>query len=105
MDAAGEVAQFLEGGGQPVDDATELGRQLAGGGWHRRLRGTQLQRQRDQVLLGAVVEVALDPAAGGVGGGHDPGPGGPERGLGLGVGQGGADQLAEAGQPLLGAGR
>ena len=34
----------------------------------------QLQRQRDQPLLGAVVQVPFDAAAGLVGGGHDPRP-------------------------------
>jgi hypothetical protein len=44
------------------------------------------------------VQIALDSAPGGIGGGHDPRPGRGERGLGLGVGDGGRDQLGEAGQ-------
>ena len=38
----------------------------------------ELDGHRDEVLLGAVVEVALDPAAALVGGGDDAGPGGDE---------------------------
>jgi hypothetical protein len=56
-------------------------------------------------LLGSVVQIALDAPAGGVGGGHDPGPRCGERGLDLGVGDGGGDQLGEPGQPRLGVGR
>ena len=55
---------------------------------HRRLRRAQPQGERDQSLLGAVVQVALDAAPGVVGGGHDPRPRGGELGIELGVVQG-----------------
>ena len=71
-----------------LDQRVQLRRQLAGLGWYRRLRRAQPQRQRDQPLLGAVVQVAFDPAAGVVGGGHDPRPRGGELGIQLGVVEG-----------------
>ena len=60
-----------------------------GPGAHRRARaGAEAQGEGDQPLLGAVVQVAFDAAAGGVGGGDDPGAGGGELGVELGVVQG-----------------
>jgi hypothetical protein len=46
---------------------------LIGGGRCGGLGGAQVQGEGDQALLGAVVQVAFDAAAGGVGGGDDPG--------------------------------
>ena len=65
----------------------------------------QHQRQGDQPLLGAVVQVPLDPAAGLVAGRDNPGPGGGQLGLRLRVGDRGGDQLGEVGQPLFDVGR
>ena len=48
--------------------------QLGQLGRHRRLGGAQIQHQRHQPLLGTVVQVAFDPPAGLVAGGHDPRP-------------------------------
>ena len=68
MDAAGEVAQVLERqSGFLAGAAHQLGRHRVALG-SPLLRHPQVQRQRDQALLGAVVEVALDPPALGVGG-------------------------------------
>ena len=58
-----------------------------------------MQDQGDQALLRSVVQITLDPPARPVGGGHDPRPRGVERGLGLGVDEGGDDQLGEGRQP------
>jgi hypothetical protein len=52
---------------------------------HGGLDQAQLEAERDQSLLGAVVQVALDPAPGVVGGGDDPGPGRGELGAAVGV--------------------
>jgi len=41
---------------------------------NRRLRRAQRQRERDELLLGAVVQVAFDPPAGCVGSDHDSRP-------------------------------
>ena len=76
--------------------------ELAELGRHRGLRRAQLQRQRDQPLLGAVVQVPLDPPARLVGGGDDPRPRGGHLGLCPGVRDRGRDQLGEPGQPRLG---
>ena len=55
----------------------ERGRQLpVGGGRDLGAGDPEGEREVDQPLLGAVVEVALDPAALGVAELHDPGPGG-----------------------------
>jgi len=45
-------------------------------GWHACFRRPELKGQRDQPLLGPVVELALDAAAGLVGRGDDPRAGG-----------------------------
>ena len=105
MQAAGDLAQFLQHVVQPGDHSVELLRQLAGPGRRGRLCGAQVQGEGDQALLGAVVQVALDTAAGRIGGGHDPCPRGCQRGLGLGVGDRGSGQLGEPRQPGLGASR
>ena len=74
MEAAGDLAQLLQHAGHLRDHALQPLSQLASPGRHVRLRGPQLQGKRDQPLLGAVVQVALDPPARLVGGGHDPRP-------------------------------
>ena len=71
-------------------------------GRNLRLRVAQPQRQSDQALLGAVVQVALDPLAHLVGGGDDPGARGGHFGPCLGVGDRGRHQLSESGKPRLG---
>jgi len=91
--AAGEFPQLLERAGEPFGHGLQLVGQVAGLGWHRRPRHPQVERQRDQVLLGAVVKVALDPAPGRVGGDDDPGPGGGQGSLGFGVGQRGSRRV------------
>jgi signal transduction histidine kinase len=62
VDAAGQLAQLLERlselGGERVDEPDEVGLVL-----EPRLEHPQLEGERDELLLGAVVEVALDPAA------------------------------------------
>ena len=59
-----------------VRSSSSIGRRLRRVG-RRQLAGeAELHRHRHQVLLGAVVQVALDLAAGLVGGGDDPGAGG-----------------------------
>ena len=80
MDAAGERAQL----GERVDGfGVGLGEQLVeGGAAVGELAAGELEREPDpeQVLLGAVVEVALEPAALGVAGFDDAGAGGADLG-------------------------
>jgi hypothetical protein len=74
VDAARQLAQLLKGAGQAVGDPGQLRPELGPLGRHGRLGGAEVQHQRDQPLLGAVVQVALDPPACLVTGGHDPCP-------------------------------
>jgi hypothetical protein len=76
VDAARQLPQLLQGAGEAVGHPGQLGPQLGPLGRHRRLGGPQIKHQRDQPLLGAIVQVALDPPARLVAGGHDAGPGG-----------------------------
>ena len=101
MDAAGDLGQLLQRAGCLGDGLIELPAEF---GRHLGLRRAQLQRQRDQPLLGAIVQVPLDPPAGLVGGGYDPGPRGNYLGLCLcylglcpGVRDRGRHQLSEPG--------
>ena len=64
MDAARELAQLVEGDGELLDQRVDLAalRRVL----QLRLEHPQVERQADEVLLRAVVQVALDPAARGV---------------------------------------
>ena len=64
----------------------------------------QLQRERHEPLLGAVVQVALQPPALGVAGLHDARARARELLVGVGVGQRLGDELGEVAQPMLGPG-
>jgi hypothetical protein len=102
VEAAGDLAQLIQHAGCPGDGAVELRVELAELGWYRRLCCAQVQRQRDQPLLGAVVQVSPDTSAGLVGGGDDPRARRGELGPTFSIGDGGRDELGELGQPLLG---
>ncbi len=105
MQAAGDLAHLLEQPDHLADCALQPPFQLPGSRRDRCPRLPQLQGEGDQPLLDAIVQVAPDAAARLVAGGHDPRSGGGQRRLRLGVGDRGADQLGEPGQPVLGAGR
>ena len=104
VDAPGQLAQLVHGRRRLLGQGVELRVQLVRARGHGRLRRPQLHREGDQPLLGAVVQVALDPAAGVVGRGDDPGPRRGQLGLALGVRDRAGDQLGEARQPRLGVG-
>ena len=74
-------------------------------GGTRGLGGAQLQSERDEPLLCAVVQVALDPVSRLVGGGDDARAGRRQLGLRLGIRDRSRDKLGELGQTLLRAGR
>jgi hypothetical protein len=95
MDAARVLTQFVQRVRQPGGDALQVGAEFAEFGWHRHLRRAQLQCQRDQALLGAVVQVTLDAASGLISSSDDARPRGDQLGLGLSVGERGRDQLGE----------
>ena len=73
VDAVGQVAQLLD---RVLHGVAERVEHLGGGlgvVGEDVLGEAEVHRQRDEVLLGAVVQVALDLAALGVAGGHDAG--------------------------------
>jgi hypothetical protein len=72
VDPTRELLQLRDRVGQPQRDARQHAPKVAPVGRGLGLRVAHRQSERDQPLLGAVVEVALDPAAGLVGGGDDP---------------------------------
>ena len=103
MDAARELAQILHRLRQLV-----RGRRQQRAGVLRRLlelgeRQSQRDGHRDESLLGAVVEVALELLAGIVGGAHDPRPRGPHLLVRLLVRDRLRGQVGEAPQSDLGA--
>src|SRR5262249_45782817 len=92
VQAPGGLAQTLQAAVHSGGHVVQLLCDSACAGPRGCLCGAQLQGEGDQALLGAVVQVALDAAAGGISGGHDPCPRGSQGGLGLGVGDGGGGQ-------------
>src|SRR4029453_419699 len=77
VDAPGELAQLGDGQPQLLGRLVERRRQLpVGAGRDLRAGDPEGERQIHQPLLGAVVQVALDPAALGVAELDDAGPGG-----------------------------
>ena len=105
VDSERDLAQDVEHAGEPFDHARQLGLELGELGGRRRLGRTQLECERDELLLRAVVEVALDPPPRRVGRGHDPCPRSLELGAALRVRDRGGDELGELGQALLRVGR
>ena len=70
MDAAGELAQLVDGEPELLADAAEMGGAVV---VEPVLEHFEFEADGQQAVLGAVVEVALEAAAGLVGGGDDPG--------------------------------
>ena len=79
MDAAGQLAQLGQRLLRLLAGRLDQRLQLGIGPGHPAARHAERQRQRDQPLLRPVVQVALEPAAFGVPGLHDPGPGRPHQ--------------------------
>ena len=73
MDAVGELAQLVEGGrGLVAGGVQRAGELLITVGGRAGAREAQVVRKGEKPLLGAVVEVALEPATLGVPGLDDP---------------------------------
>ena len=68
MDAVGQLAQLGRGRGEPLADALEEGDGGVRVALGARARQADLERERHEVLLRAVVQVALDAPARRVGG-------------------------------------
>ncbi len=101
MDAAGQLAQLLERVLELLPGGGQVGAGALGIGLEAPLDHAQLQRERHEPLLGAVVEVALQTAALGVAGLHDARPGACELVVGVRVGQGLRHELGEVLQAPL----
>ena len=71
VNTAREVAELVDRTGQLGGGAIELGGELGEIGRHRCPRRAHLQRDRDEPLLGAVMQVAPETAPGLVGGNND----------------------------------
>ena len=71
MNPEGDLAEVIERGGETVYDAAQLAPVLLELLGNRRLRRAQGEREPDELLLGAVVQVAFDPTPGRVGRCHD----------------------------------
>ena len=72
MNAARQITQLFQRPAGLLDGMVESHPKLPRIRRHLGLRHTKLQRKRDKPLLGAVVQVAFDLAAGLIGGGDDP---------------------------------
>ena len=72
MDAVGELAQLGRGLGEPLADVLQEGDGRVRVALGARPREADLERERHEVLLRAVVQVALDAPARGVGRLDDP---------------------------------
>ena len=71
MDPEGDLAEVVERGREAVHDAAQLASVLLELFGNRRLSRAQCEREPDQLLLCAVVQVAFDPAPGRIGRGQD----------------------------------
>ena len=101
MDAARHLAEFLDHARQSIGETADLRLYVLQAGRNPPFRGAQPERQRDQLLLRPVVEIALDPPPGFVGGGDDAGARSGELGAHRRVRNRSRDELGEAGEALL----
>ncbi len=104
VNPAGDLSHLLGRADQTIDDVRHLLLQRVQFGWHRCLRRAQRESQRDQPLLGAVVQIAFETPPRKVARGHDPGARRVELRVGLCVGNRGRDQIGEVPDPRLGVG-
>lgn len=95
MDATGELLQVAVDLREHVDGAIDLAAYLFGAGRNVRLDGAQLQAERDDPLLRAVVEVAFQCPPCRVGGGDHAGTGSGELGSDLVVDHRSGRQIGE----------
>jgi hypothetical protein len=73
-----ELSKLLQSNLDVVSELLEEARRVCGAGAGQLTREAQVGAQSDELLLGAVVEIALDPPALGVRGRDDAGTGGAE---------------------------
>ena len=101
MYALGDFPQLIEHAQELPGYAVDLGTDLTTVGGCRRCR-TQRQRQRDEALLGAVVQVALDAPAALIRCGDNPRARGHQLSPALRIRHRCRDQVGELRHPLLG---
>ncbi len=101
VDARGKLAQVADAGLGLLERLLHELTRLAGGLRPFPLCELQADHRSDELLLGAVVQVAAEPAALVVAGLHDPGARGGELFPCVHVGEGRGDQLREVGKPVL----
>jgi hypothetical protein len=73
VNAVGDLSQLFEDAGQLLGHMRQLAFELPELRRHRPLQRTQLEPERDEPLLGAVVQITLDPPPRLIGGGDDAG--------------------------------
>src|SRR4051794_14862084 len=61
VNPVGDLPQLVKRARQPRGNARQRALELIELRWHYRLRRAQLQAERDEPLLDAVVQIALDP--------------------------------------------
>ena len=105
MKTARDLTQLVQHGRQSVFDSCQLGPHLGQLTGNAGPGNAQLQGQRDELLLSAIVQVALDPPPRLIARRDDSPAGRHQVGAPLDVGDGGGDQLGEPGDPLPGAPR
>jgi len=98
VNPAGNRPHLVRYAREPLGDRRQLAVELAQFGRHRCLHCAQVQHQRHQLLLDAVVQITLDPPPGLVRGGHDPRAGGGQGGQALSVRDCRGDKLREPGE-------
>jgi hypothetical protein len=73
VDTVRDLPQFIQRGPEPGRQQRQLTLNLVRGPGCHRLDSAGFQRERDEALLDAVVQVTLEPPPGLVGGGDNPG--------------------------------
>ena len=98
VNAARHLPQVVHDPDPPLGDVCQLGAEVDVLGRDRRLHGSKREREWDELLLSAIVQVALDPPACLVRGGNHAGPGGRQLCEVLGLGDHSRDKLCERSQ-------
>jgi hypothetical protein len=101
MDAARDLLQLLKRARQPFRQLRQARLEHVQVRRRRRLRGPKCEGEGDEPLLDPVVQVALQSPAGLIRGRDDARAGGGELGPGVGIRDGGGDELREVGNARL----
>src|SRR4051812_19459686 len=105
MDPVRDLPQLIEYCRQPLGDSRQRAVELTEPWGDTRPRRLQVETQRYETLLGAVVKITLDPPSRLVASSHDASARGHQLGATMCVRDGGFHQLGESREPLLGVSR